>query len=318
MFRIKGFFRNKEGKTALRTKIVFGLFVFTFFGGNLFLNSPQSQTFTSPLLPAGWNMISLPADPVNPDPAEVFKDVSGIGNGILIRYDNSGLDYQTYYDFDPSPFGPCQRGDGYWLYLYQPTTITYQGYNPTETKTIPLPTLSWYLIGGPASETPIASSNWQVKNNTTSEIKSFADALGVWIQDPMTSWDNGGYINIGKDEGIGDDPILKPWTGYWMYTLTDNLTLIIPPNITLQKSVSPTEPVLPGTTLTYTITYQNTGTTEALNTKIEDPVNTDLLQNIKVQDNGVFDSDTSQITWDIGSLATGESGTVHFTAEVKQ
>lgn len=87
------------------------------------------------------------------------------------------------------------------------------------------------------------------------------------------------------------------------------------PEVTLVKSVSPQSPVDPGTVLTFTIDYHNSGTGTATNFVITDEAD-ELLLDVEALDGGTFDEATRIITWNIGTLAPGESGSVRFQATV--
>jgi uncharacterized repeat protein (TIGR01451 family) len=88
------------------------------------------------------------------------------------------------------------------------------------------------------------------------------------------------------------------------------------PHLIITKEVSSTQ-AAQGEILIYTISYQNTGNGEATNATIEDVVDLGKLTNIQVQDSGSYDNTSGKVTWDIGSIAAGASGTKHFTARVR-
>ncbi|MGA2670383.1 MAG: VWA domain-containing protein, partial [Dehalococcoidia bacterium] len=78
------------------------------------------------------------------------------------------------------------------------------------------------------------------------------------------------------------------------------------------KSVNATV-AKPGDTLTFNISYKNTGNMNATGVNITDVVDTNLT-NVTPQDGGSYNAGTRTITWTIGSVAVNASGTVHFTA----
>jgi PKD repeat protein len=183
-------------------------------------------------LSSGWHLISLPVEPIDPDPKEVFKDKNGSYipiSGNLHRYDHSNQRYVTYYDFLPYDFGPCKRGDGYWLYLFQNSTISYEGF-PTQ-KSFSLPTAGWYLIGGITSNTSMVNIQLRIYDSIHSQwiTKNFSEVKDVWIQDPFIGYDNSGsrYFSAGL-KGTDEDNYLRPWNGYWVYTFANNVEIILP------------------------------------------------------------------------------------------
>lgn len=101
--------------------------------------------------------------------------------------------------------------------------------------------------------------------------------------------------------------------------LIDSMTIHVvappPPTITLIKSVSPATKVPPGTTLTYTIAYSNSGAGPATNFVITDVLD-GFLQDPVPSSPGTYDPATRTLTWSLGTLAAGATGSVSFTAKV--
>jgi hypothetical protein len=180
------------------------------------------------VLPAGWNMISLPYEAENPDPAAVFAGIAVSGN--LHRYDHESQGYVTYYDFMPSAFGDVTQGEGYWFYCMgdegPECQVQYQGYPNTEAqRSIHLGTPGWYMIG--PFDHDIHFDHVALWNGY--EFKSFAEATDLWVQDPLIGYDNawGGYFTAGL-KPTNNDHFLRAWCGYWVYAFQDDLQLIIP------------------------------------------------------------------------------------------
>lgn len=82
--------------------------------------------------------------------------------------------------------------------------------------------------------------------------------------------------------------------------------------LTISNTASP-DPVQNGSNLTYTLNYANTGTQDATGVVIEEaiPANTSF---VSATDGGTNDSGT--LTWNIGSLPAGASGSVQFVVYV--
>ena len=192
---------------------------------------PPDAPVVSSSTPAGWNLISLPLQPLDDDPAQVFQGIPITDR--LYRYDPTRLTYVSYWDLDPADFGPVACGEGYWLYLDQPATLSYQGYHDYFGEVpLSLPLTGWYLIGVPHNlGVPLADCF--VANLTVARTATYPDAAHteLWIQELMYGWYSlqTRYWEVGLDgPPINDDHVLWPWNGYWLQTFTPNLTLNVP------------------------------------------------------------------------------------------
>ena len=87
--------------------------------------------------------------------------------------------------------------------------------------------------------------------------------------------------------------------------------------LTSFKSASPASStfVSSGQTITYTITYINTGNAPALSTVITDAVDT-RLTSVTPLNGGIYNAANRTITWGVGNVGPGVTGTVQFTAVV--
>jgi len=171
----------------------------------------------------GWNLISIPIQPSNPEASAVFQDLLELGNvleGNLYRYE-PGVGYLQY----PYDFTQINPGIGYWLYLSEAepdTVVNIRGQVQTEDARIPL-VEGWNLIGFPFLE-PVPLADCQLSDGVT--VKSFAQATEAgWIQ-PVLYYLGSGYKKLALDGG--DDDTLRPWHGYWFLVFEDDLQLIIP------------------------------------------------------------------------------------------
>ncbi|MGA2666815.1 MAG: DUF11 domain-containing protein [Patescibacteria group bacterium] len=88
------------------------------------------------------------------------------------------------------------------------------------------------------------------------------------------------------------------------------------PQLTLTKTVDKTQ-AQSGDTLTYTITYQNQTSDQLTNTSISDaiPANTNYVTS-SVSASGTYDG-SSKVTWNLGTLSPGASGSVSFKVTIK-
>jgi len=73
--------------------------------------------------------------------------------------------------------------------------------------------------------------------------------------------------------------------------------------------------VQPGDVITYTVSFNNPSTVPFTNLVITDKMDVNL-SNITPQDSGTYDPATRVITWNVGTLAAGGSGSVSFSATV--
>jgi len=182
--------------------------------------SIESMTWDS--AQAGWNLMSLPIDPADPDPAVVFADLATCGNVIgtnLYRYSKlSG--YELY---PSAQFTAMETGRAYWLRLTSVCDNTVSGTLLSAPQSIALDD-GWNMFGMPLS-TPVLWSGCQITDGV--DTKSIADAgTAGWIQTLIYYYTPTGYKTV-KPDGTGDDDSLRPWVGYWFLTYQAGLSLIV-------------------------------------------------------------------------------------------
>jgi len=171
----------------------------------------------------GWNLISIPLTPDDPNPQAVFQDLVNAGNIIqnnLIKYDPAS-GYMLY----PMDFLTIGLGEGYWLYLENAVQNTYAGVPFEEDVSIPLEA-GWNLIGH-----PFDSPRFWASCKITDGVDTYyiEDVPSDWIQTTIFYYDGTNYKSVAPD-GSGDDDSLRPWRGYWVYAERADLTLIVPVN----------------------------------------------------------------------------------------
>jgi uncharacterized repeat protein (TIGR01451 family) len=107
----------------------------------------------------------------------------------------------------------------------------------------------------------------------------------------------------------------------WSLEATDDTTVSAEPNLTLEKEVvvngTASATARPGDTLTYTLTYSNQGRGVAQNVVVRDiiPTNTTYVSG-SATSGGVYDSINGTVTWTIGNLDVGDTGSVSFAVTV--
>lgn len=176
---------------------------------------------------ATWHLLSLPLVPSDPDPEVVFDPHPISGN--LTRWDAEQGKYITYYSWNPSEFGPCQTGVGYWYSAVESGPVDYLGTPHDTPQEILCGVVGWHIIGHPF---PLAVplDDCQAHDGGTQETKSLHDAwLSGWVDMPMYYYDpsSGGYGTCGFDPWHDDDH-LRPWLGYQFAVNRTDITLIIP------------------------------------------------------------------------------------------
>jgi len=202
----------------------------------------------------GWNLISVPVEPVGlftaddygeggiipeglpgagntvededgddvPDneASEVFADLIAAGNyieGNLYRY-TPGTGYEAY----PTQFTTIEAGRAYWLRLDYPAACSVVGMHLGTKQEIEL-TEGWNMIGCKMSA-PVLLADVLVSDGSTTLTIDEAVAAG-WLQVPFYYYSDG-YKTVSYD-GTGQDEYLRPWYGYWVLAFQD-VTLILP------------------------------------------------------------------------------------------
>ncbi|MEI6913768.1 MAG: hypothetical protein WCL39_01405 [Armatimonadota bacterium] len=192
--------------------------------------APVTSTIT---LGKGWNMITLPTVPLNPDPLSVLNDLNNLDgiDGNVARWDPITRSMSSYSELG-GDFGNMLIGDGYWVLKTSVGTLNnnYQGVDVSGDHWISLPRKGWTLMGYP-NNTPanIPVGNCSVTNGI--ETKTFDDAVVAgWIADKLQTWDNNtrSMSSVGTDPDFSDDTEIRKGKGYWFQSLIDNLALIIP------------------------------------------------------------------------------------------
>jgi len=180
-----------------------------------------SATSPQGWLREGWNLISLPLEPVDPLPTEVFSDLIALGNVIqnnLYKYTRRG--YEVY----PGDFNFVCTGEGYWLLLSVGGQNTIYGEEYTQDYQLYLIS-GWNLVGHPFPQ-EVAWADCTVDYNGQVYTLQEAANMGL-IQGTAYYFDNG-YKIVALPGGGGDDTFLRPWRGYWVYAGEAGVSLIIP------------------------------------------------------------------------------------------
>ena len=203
--------------------------------------SSLQETYTSPggLLHVGDNLFSLPGIPLNPAPPSVLAGIGPAdGSGLigrLSRYDAPSQS-EVFWDIagTQGQFGNLLLNEGYRLHLNtgDPQTVSFSGLRSNFADVwVSLPKLGATRIGDPFNA-PIDWASVQVNDGT--RLLSMRDAAKNitpnWINSVGQFFDSVGQKSkkLGLPEDSPDSAQLMPWLGYWIYSLHDQLALVVP------------------------------------------------------------------------------------------
>ncbi len=152
----------------------------------------------------GWNLISLPFEPLNTSISDVFKEIDEMYD-MLRLFDPSDLTdhWKTFYTFKPAAFsdlGQIDRTQGIWIHLLNATVLEVNG---TYFRSTQIDLLAgWNLIGYPSlNDMGIADV---FAGLPLLGIEAFAEGADPYL---LKSLDTGGYMSPGK--------------GYWVNVAAD-------------------------------------------------------------------------------------------------
>jgi hypothetical protein len=149
-------------------------------------------------LQSGWNLISLPLQPPNTNPAVVLSSIAGQYNSVWAYDPNAG--WSTYAPGGPNSLVAIIAGKGYWIEMDEPWDLDIQG-------TIPEPTAitlwggKWNLVGYNSSDPGSAEQ-------AMSSVRDCIDSVCEYS--PITGW------SMYSPEMPGNLEVMKPGYGYWI------------------------------------------------------------------------------------------------------
>ncbi len=151
-----------------------------------------------------------------------------------------------------------------------------------------------YLDGGVYSDPDVLFNIPSVPIGTGGQV-----SLTVQVADDVpagTIVTNTATILSSRSEPVVTEPITK---------------LVVTPELHLYKSVTPTVAVVPGSILTYTLVFRNTGNQAATGVELIDPLPDGLVY---LSGSGVLNEGT--LVWNIGTLSPSVSDEVTFTGMI--
>jgi hypothetical protein len=189
---------------------------------------PPGQVLTSLALRPGWNLVSLPLEPADGDPAVVFGSISI--DGRLFRYlPDEG--YRTYLAADPASFGgDLRRGEGYWIYVDASSRITYYGQAQEGPQAVPLSPPGWHLMGSAqTTAAAVVDCQFQIGRPGAPPAVSLDSARRLGWLDPTFHWYDPtrlGYTVTGAESW--ELPNFVAWRGYWVWASLPDLEMVFP------------------------------------------------------------------------------------------
>jgi len=147
-------------------------------------------------------------------------------------------------------------------------------------------------------------SNMAVDANDTAYLGTQIHYLFAITADGNVKW----TFDAGRQ--ITASPVIGPGGTIYFGTDDGKLSAIVnapAPALSLSKTVSPAS-ALPGTTLTYTLAYSNTGLVTANNVTITDTLPAHVTY--VAGSGGTYNATTRTLTWSPGTLSAGQGGNV--------
>ncbi len=167
------------------------------------LSGTGIQNTETIILPAGWNLISVPVTPASSVASAVFGD---------------DADYFLLYSYSDGSYSvpaAISRKTGYWFGLNSADTIDAEGTAQTANDSILL-SQGWNLIGNPFIR-KFAVSDVRYRKDGTTLTPSAAVTAG-WIQNNFTKYASGSYASVSDS--------LAKWGGYFFYTLLPGVSML--------------------------------------------------------------------------------------------
>ena len=163
----------------------------------------------------GWNLISMPINPTDPNPESVFADNAGkvfIGNVWGYDIIQEGQTVPT-----TNKISNVRGGKGYWVYSNRPVPVSLTIKGSTVLNSLDL-RVGWNLVGPTTITAEASFQKSLLADNGTMNIPADApllnDRVKFWFRQ---AGDNGGqnYTNATSTPSIF---ILKKNVGYWIYS----------------------------------------------------------------------------------------------------
>jgi hypothetical protein len=172
----------------------------------------------------GWNLFSVPLQAFDPNAASIFAP-ENVANR-LFAWDPVRKTFILF----PDDFSDLDCGRGYLLLSDKNMQPKAFGAPATGTFSVAVPSAGWMAIGDPQLTTVLLSS-LSVMNNGTGEVRTANEdqsAAHPWLNWNLVYLDSTAETAKLCSLSAGDDDRLRPWYGYWLWSNTGNLTLLVP------------------------------------------------------------------------------------------
>jgi hypothetical protein len=173
----------------------------------------------------GWNWISIPEEPYEPDAGRIFGEPNVTNR--LYRWNPVDKNIELC----PDDFTKMEVGRGYLLFSLIDQSPAYSAL-PGELGDfeIPLTNMGWTWIGQPHPWVTTVDE-LAIRDEATSVVRTAMEdyfAPDPWMNWNILYWDSmqDTYGLVGFN-GV-DDYALRPWMGYRVWTHRDGLTLLVP------------------------------------------------------------------------------------------
>jgi RHS repeat-associated protein len=170
------------------------------------------QATSIPLL-ANWNLISIPEEPADTDPAIVLASIDGDYTSVF-AYDgcDGGDPWKQYDPADPvsSDLTAIDHKIGFWIEMAAPATLDVDGtiHSSTDISLCE----GWNLIGYPLNQAlPVAGALSSIEGKYSR----------VFTSDPTDAADPWQLFDPSVPEWVNDLQIMEPGRGYWILATED-------------------------------------------------------------------------------------------------
>lgn len=185
---------------------------------------------------SGWNLISLPAEPVDGNPSNVLSNID-LNSTSLQTWDNNLERGGGYLIYNINWTGPMRYGDAYWLMEDMGKDISYQGIADDSGGQIVISARDnvpyWIMIGTPCDrsiECDKVLFNTSSDTEPVSWIRAGDSTDKGWIEAAAQGFDAStkGYFTV-SCMGSSQKTMLEPWFGYWLLVKSkEQLTITFP------------------------------------------------------------------------------------------